>query len=352
MNRLFKRAVSVILAAIMAAGMTACGGDGTWAVKTADQSVPIGAYIYFLYSAYSEAQAKVTDTTKSVLDQQIDGKKGDQWVKDRALSYTKSILYADKQLKDMNLSLTSSEESDLQSQVDASWSSYQSTLEGYGISKTSFSKVNAMLSTKFSKLFNAIYGKGGTKEVTDSQLKDFFTTNYTSFSYIMTPLYKSDSSGQSTAMTDDEKAAAKKKLDDLSVQINAGSMTAEQASAKYKTDNSLTDDPLTPALSNLNKNSEGYPTEMADALKAMKNGEAKTVEASSTYFLLVKGDVNAKVSELSTDSQRASVLNAMKSEEFLNNLLTEADKMQGITVNTGAVNKYQPTMFNTSTSSK
>jgi PPIC-type PPIASE domain. len=342
----------VILAVIMAASMTACGGDGTWAVKTSDQSVPIGAYIYFLYSAYSEAQSKATDTTKSVLDQQIDGKKGDQWIKDRALSYTKSILYADKQLKDMNLSLTSSEESDLQSQVDASWSSYQSTLEGYGISKTSFSAVNAMLSTKFSKLFNAIYSKGGTKEVTDAQLQDFFVTNYTNFSYIMTQLYKTDTSGQSTAMTDDEKTAAKKKLDDLAVQINAGTLTVDKAAEKYKTDNSLTEDPLGTALSDLNKNSEGYPTEIVTALKAMKNGEAKTVESSSTYFLIVKGDINAKVSELATDSERASVLNDMKSEEFLNNLLTEADKMQGITVNSGAVNKYQPTMFNTSTSSK
>jgi hypothetical protein len=348
MNRLFKRAVAVILAVIMAAGMTACGGDGTWSVKTADQTVPIGAYIYFLYSAYSEAQAKATDTTKSVLDQQIDGKKGDQWIKDRALSYTKSILYADKQLKDMNLSLTSSEESDLASTNDLSWSSYQSTLEGYGISKNSFSIVNALISAKFSKLFNATYGKGGTKEVTDAQIKDFFTTNYTSFSYIMTQLYKTDANGQSTAMTDDEKTAAKKKLDDLAVQINAGSLTVDKAAEKYKTDNSLTDDPLGTALSDLNKNVEGYPTEIVTALKAMKNGEAKTVESSSTYFLLVKGDINTKVSELSTDSERASVLSDMKNEEFLTNLLAEADKVQGITVNSSAVNKYQPSMFNAS----
>ena len=59
MTKIFKRAAAGVMALAMCAGLTGCYSENnTWAVKSGDSTLPIGGYIYYLSSAYSEAAGK------------------------------------------------------------------------------------------------------------------------------------------------------------------------------------------------------------------------------------------------------------------------------------------------------
>ena len=60
MTKIFKRAAAGVMALAMCAGLSGCYSENnTWAVKSGDTTLPIGGYIYYLSSAYSEAAGKV-----------------------------------------------------------------------------------------------------------------------------------------------------------------------------------------------------------------------------------------------------------------------------------------------------
>ena len=49
----WKKCLAAVLSLVMMVSATACSGtDKSWAVKSENLTVPIGAYIYNLYSAY------------------------------------------------------------------------------------------------------------------------------------------------------------------------------------------------------------------------------------------------------------------------------------------------------------
>ena len=63
---------AVLSLAIMASATACSGADKSWAVKNDNLTVPIGAYIYNLYSAYQQASVQVEDSTKPILEQTVE----------------------------------------------------------------------------------------------------------------------------------------------------------------------------------------------------------------------------------------------------------------------------------------
>ena len=61
----WKKCLAAVLSLVMMVSATACSGtDKSWAVKSENLTVPIGAYIYNLYSAYQQAYYMVEDATQ------------------------------------------------------------------------------------------------------------------------------------------------------------------------------------------------------------------------------------------------------------------------------------------------
>lgn len=199
-----KRAVSLILAALLVVSAAGCSGDKSWAAKDSSTTVTIGSYIYYLYTAYSSAQSKVSDSSKKVLEQKIDGKDASAWIREKAMTSTKEQILVSREMKSRKLSLSDDEKKQAESMTDSTWSSYSKTLEKYGIAKTSF---QAVVNSEYGKdkVFEAIYGKGGTKAVSDEDLKNYFVKNDTSFSFLACPLYTTDSSGATKDFSADQK---------------------------------------------------------------------------------------------------------------------------------------------------
>ena len=95
-----KLAAGVTACLCLASAMTGCySEDKAWSAKRGDDTAPIGAYIYYLSSAYSEALGKVEDASKPVFDQKIDDKDGTQWIKDRAKESLQQMYYVDQKFE-------------------------------------------------------------------------------------------------------------------------------------------------------------------------------------------------------------------------------------------------------------
>ncbi|MCI1966059.1 MAG: hypothetical protein LKJ17_08025 [Oscillospiraceae bacterium] len=344
-----KKLAALLLSAAMLVSTAACSTDKSWCAKDDSLTVPIGSYVYDLYAAYYSASNKVSDTTKDVLEQKIDDKDAKTWIRETALNSVKSIFVINQKMKDLNLTLTDDETAAVKTNTDTFWNSYGSTLENFGIAKSSYTLAAAEYGTKYQKVFEATYGKDGTKAVADDELKSFFEKNYTDFSYVMCKLYKTDSSGNySASFSDEEKKKAKQEFDGYAAKINAGTMTLQQAADAYKSvDSTISVQSQTANLSNY-----AQAEDLKTLLDGMKAGETKTAEISDGYLyvLATKNDISKKTEEeMKTDSGRNSLLGDYKGQEFSEEISKEADAVKGITLNDDAMNSYDPSMFKADT---
>lgn len=346
--KIFKKAAAALLAAVLISGMTACSADKSWAVKDGSTTIPIGAYIYNLYDAFGNAQNSVTDATKPVLEQKIENKDATTWIRGKALTYTKSILVIDQKMKSMNLKLTETETKQISDTTDSTWNQYSSTLEKYGIAKSSFGLAYSDYYTKYQKVFEATYGKSGSKAVSDSELKDYYVKNYSDFSFIACPLYTTDANGAfKAALSDTDKKKKIQEFDNYVSQIKAGKMTMQQAADAYQKSSKATSSPLQNETINLSTDTT-YPEEFRDLIKSMKSGEIKASELKDlyVYVLAVKNDISKQADEKLKDSSgRASILTTYKGKEFSDEITKEADALKDVTVNDAAINSYNPSMF-------
>ena len=57
MRNIWKRTAAAVLALVLCLSLAGCYNENnTWAARKGDDTMPIGGYIYYLYSAYSEAR--------------------------------------------------------------------------------------------------------------------------------------------------------------------------------------------------------------------------------------------------------------------------------------------------------
>ena len=177
-----KLAAGVTACLCLASAMTGCySEDKAWSAKRGDDTAPIGAYIYYLSSAYSEALGKVEDASKPVFDQKIDDKDGTQWVKDRAKESLQQMYYVDQKFEDLGLELSDEDQSQISSLTSYQWSYYGKVYDQYGIAKTSLERAYAEFIVKYQKIFNTMYGKDGEKAVSDEEIRTFYEDKNTDF---------------------------------------------------------------------------------------------------------------------------------------------------------------------------
>ena len=215
---------------VSAAACTPISTKAQWSYKEGKNEKAIGVYIFALFNAYNQAKtyAEKADGYKkdeSFLDLKIkddDGKEAvaSDWIKDKADLTLREALYLDSKLDSLNATV---DEASYAEQAEKDWTlgymaeyysqmGYSTTpeqdiLEPYGISKESYQELQYNMSGKQQKLFDLMYGKGGSEEVSDSDLQKFFDDNYTYYTYFTVPLSETttDKSGQQTSKAYDSK---------------------------------------------------------------------------------------------------------------------------------------------------
>lgn len=363
-------AVVMILSAVFVSG---CSLNKEWSYKTSDKELSIGVYIYALDVAYSQAEtyAKKLDdydsTKDSWLDMEITDDDGNtkvakDWIKEQAETMCLSFLVVDQQLDKEGASVDEATMQSADDQAETYWNVGQyaqygyvmpmkDDLEPFGISLESFKYCTTEYSTKQSALFNALYGKGGSKEVSDNELTKYFTENYVDYKYLPVNLYTSsaDESGKSvnTALSDDDAKKITDELDGYADAINKSDMKFEGAVEKYMDKNSIDTDPSKSSIEALEKFSAG--DELKEAVEKLDGGKATTIKVgsgdSAIYYLIYKNDIkDTAVTYFDDASQKSSVLSAMKQDEF-NDYIKDLTKDLDYDANTGVIDSYNPKMF-------
>ena len=355
MNRL-KKIAAAALAAVVLAGTTACSGDVSWAAKKGDVTVAPGVYIFSIFNAYSSAGYQDgIDLSKSILEQQIDGKDANEWMLEEAANSIKRIFLINDKMNELGLTMTDEELEAASKAGDNDWSSYSSLFSSHGISRASFDLLYGEIPAKNRKIFKALYGKGGSKEVTEADMKKYIEENYTDFSMIGASTYKtnSDSSTSSgtpdtTNLTDEEKKELQQTLQGYVDKVKDGSMTMQEAADAYKEYAELDTEQL---ISNtVNLETAGFPDELNEELGDMEAGEVRFVDLSDSvglYLVLRKGDIAEKSAEYLEDEDRYfEILSNIKGEEYDNAMKEEVAAYTGVTFNQAVIDKYQPSIFN------
>ncbi len=372
-----KKITAAFLAVLMIMSISGCSTKPEWSYKVDDNEMQIGVYIYALYTAYNQAatyasSAEGYDAEKSFLNLTITDDDGEtavakDWIVDTAKELTKNILTIEEEFEARGLTLTAEDEAAAKESADNDWNlgpyydmylaygmmptPYKDILEPYGVSYESFERASYMASAKQTALFEEIYINDEETAVSTEDLTNYFTENYTSYSYLSVRLADSatDDSGSTTytAMSDEDIAEIESTLQGYADNINNGAGTFAEQMVEYTALKELESDPSTSAVENLDESS--LNEDVIAALNELEEGKASLVkigEAENAYYYLIyKAPIADSVADYIEDETNSfNVLSAMKSEEFQDMLTAKAEEL-GIQENTSVVNSYKPSMF-------
>lgn len=324
-----KKIASGALALLMAASLTACGGDTSWAYRSENATVTSGMYVGLSIQALNSAFAvDGYDSSKSPFKQDLEGKDGTQWIQDKAAELSREYLAVEEKFQEMGLSFTDEEESSFNNNVELYWTTLRmsSTYEGEGCGKESFTKI-LRNSAKKNKIFEAVYGEGGEKEVPVDELKTIFTTDYAKGTYITVSLTDSDGNALTGADLIAKKDEAQKLLD----RINGGE-DIEKVKAEYNDTDVSEDSSVVMSRSNENLSTVG------SAIVKGKAGDTGMVtDDKYAYVYLVQDPLSGETFE----KYRSTVLQNLKSDEY-DELVAQWASGLSVETNSVAVKKHNP----------
>ena len=361
-------AVMMVFTCVFASG---CSLNPEWSYKSGDFELPIGVYIYSLDVAFQQghALAKELDdydaTNDKWLDLEITDEDGNtavarQWIKDKAQEMCLKYIAIEQAIKAEGATVDSASLKAADEQSKEYWEVGQyaaygyimpmsKELEPFGISYDSFRYCTSQYSVNYGTLFQALYAKGGSQEVSDSDLKDYFNDNYVDYSYFQVNLYEAttDEAGESTnvALSKDEIKKITSELEGYAKSINSDK-SYDDAVDKYMKANDLKESPSIDSTEILENSSVG--DELKKAIEKLDNNKATTVKVgegdSAIMYLVYKKNVKDYADDyLESESNRSSVLSNMKTDDFdkyLEELVEKLDYEKS-----GAVDKYDPKMF-------
>ncbi len=337
--RKLKSAAALLLALVMLLSTTACSGDTTWAAKYGDTTLPVGVYIYNVYNAYYQAYYQTSDSSTPVLEQQINDQPTSDWIKEQASESVKGILFTQQKFKDLGLSFTDEELAQQQATLNSNWAQASTLMQNLGIAKESFNIAFVQQQAMYQKIFEAIYGKGGEKEVSDEELANYYTENYTHYGYFTKSLTTTDEDNQAVDLSDEEIAEIGAKFEEYANAINEG-QSPEEVAQTYQNDEGLDTSPYQESTQILDDSS--LSEDLISALKDLEAGKAQAIKSGTTYYVIYKYDINDSVSDLQNEDTRAQYLAYMKGGEYDSTMAADAEAFEGVQMNDAAVNKYTP----------
>ena len=379
MNK-FKKIFAVLLAALMVVTAAGCSKSPAWSYKTDNASYAEGVYIYSLFSAYNEAYTILQenlgddfDSTASILDiTSTFDETGEQylcedWINEQADIITKNLAALDNKVAEYGITLDKTQVESARELAREDWYlgpyyeyyvasgyeavSYESILAPYGISFDSFFTSSYLASVKQSAIFDYLYSKGGEKEVSDAELKEYFTENYTSYAYFIVNLYETDIDADTSQIV--YYPYSDELIDDVEAElasyvklVNSGTAYSEVVS-KYMNNHDITTDPTVKNTEVLETSALGE--EVLTALKKLDDGKATYLRVgdgdTSVMYFIAKFDINDEAETyISADGNRQTLIQTLKSEDF-SNFLNDITENVKVEVNEKVIEKHTPAIF-------
>ena len=358
--------MALVLALILAFSLASCTLTKTYSYKDDDVELPIGVYIYQLYSAYQSAQSYAQqsdlydsetekyDGSKSFLKMEITDDDGntataDEWIANKADESMRQILAYYHEFNRLGSTIDEATLEGYQDQAKEYWeygpyysyygdqykNPYKDIFEPIGVSYDSFYLASFYPSALAEAVFNDLYGATGQEAVSDDELTKYFTDNYTSYKYFSANLYTTEqaetmaddsgitdtsSSGETVdvALSDED---IKKYNDSFEIYADAinGGASYEDVVEKYMDDFDVEEDPTQSGVNILDDSSIGE--DLIAAYKEMKEGEAKTITVgegnSAVIYLLYKAPIEDEIdSQINDENNRSTLLHNYKQDDF------------------------------------
>ncbi|MBQ2667499.1 MAG: hypothetical protein IJF56_02585 [Clostridia bacterium] len=347
MKTFAKRAAALLLAIVLTFSLAGCySSEMTWAARMGDDELPIGAYIYFLSTAYNEAAGQM-DTDTKVLKSQIDGMDAGDWILDRANFYVNQYFWVEQEMDRLGLSLDEADYELALINTDNYWAYFGTLFEQYGIARTSFDVAYSQYNLKYLKIFEAMYGEGGEREIPAEDLMQQYISTYYSYEYFLAPMNTVAEDESVVEFTEEEKAALAEKLEAVKKDIESGKTTVTEAASEYAREQGEESSTYQIGVNTRQMMEQNYlPDTFIETITSMKANDVAVFEAGSYMVLARLLPIEETAESIIEDADsRLTLMIALKTDEFHSHVESCAKEMTGVELNKKAISRYKPSMF-------
>ena len=228
----------------------------------------------------------------------------------------------------MKIELTEEEIASAESSAKQQYETDKEVYEKNGVAQSSITEYYKNLSLQ-NKLFTAVYGKDGTKPISDKELKQYIKENYATISYIQQYYLNEDGS----SMTDAQKAKIKKQYEKIKSQAESGKLKFLDKCKDFEKN-------ATSYKSGSTKYTSLWDLTDEDGKKIMdlKPGELTFLETDSAIVLLQKQKID--YDDAGLKSGRETLLIRYKFDEFTKELIAKAKNDKSVSFNDDAFEKF------------
>jgi hypothetical protein len=383
---IFKKVVALLLALVFTLSLAACHQKDEIAISAGKYNLTSAVYSYFLTMADSEAKTLINNSdaydTKakgfSYYKQKIEGKSFEDYVKDLAMEKCLRYLTLEKLGAEAKLTLSDAEKANWKNTANYYWNyAYGAVLLENGVSYSTYEKI-LLNDAIYNLYFEHLYAKGGEKAVSDKDIKDALSKNYTAV-YMISHDYSEEKEPDVDAIAKDldkyvsalkdgkvfadvladynkdynkdqdknTSSSTNSSKDDSSKQESSKNDSSSNTSSTTSSEDKKEEEkkPADSNISVVTKYENTYTSNVtfiskyADVEK-LKDGEVALIhdEDAKTYYVVVKKDINADPYYLDTLTQE--ILYLLKTDEF-DKLLKDTAKGLEVTVNKYAVNQFK-----------
>jgi len=370
-----KKVLAMCLAVILVLSFAGCHQKNEVAVKAGDDTFTSAFYMCALINADMAARTKIDEakaaekesttssatssTTSTATDyfaEKIDGKDYETYVKDAALQTLRRFTYVKRMCDENKLTISDQEKNNSFTMTEYYWNyyGYASLFEANGVSLNTY-KEYTLYGLYEEKYFNFIYGEGGDKAVSETDIKNFLYGNYAIADILSASVASKTDSEKALVQTDFEKYKTRlengetfekiyKEYNNIKEDTTTSTTSSAASSATASTTSGSEENKtLTPkdSYAQVVGNEEtSYSSKQYETIKAMKTGEVKFVkdDENGYYYLFVKGDITTDPYYL--ENLKSTVLNDMKFEEFDAAVKVETAKVELTTV-AFAINQFK-----------
>ncbi len=197
----FRRVCAFVLALATLFSLTGCVNHN-WSAKSGDESIAAGVYIYYMMTAYNDAQAKLDDEKADVLTATIDGMTGREWIMEETRNYCKRHFAVKKLCAERNITLSDEDNTSISNTLNSMIYYYGTFFEQAGISTASVLEVyqNSYL---YADLLYSYFDGKGEYALKEEDIKKYFSENYFAYKTIEAP-FTYTSNGKETKYSDEE----------------------------------------------------------------------------------------------------------------------------------------------------
>ena len=334
-----KIAAAVLTVAMTAVLFTGCGKNYEKVVTVDGVDFTPSMYLCAQYNAYNTAWGMVDEDVEDLMDETIEEMSAAEWIHNETIKNLQVYAWTEKTFDEMGLSLDEEELNYINELVEYYWPYSEEYYTANGIGKETYTKFNTF-SYKYDKIFTALYGEGGAKEVTDAEYKAYMNESYAR----ITGFYMPKLDKQGDLLPEREIDVIKGYCEDAVAELNSGA-ELDATSVKYKT---LAGDYLAYDIDYSNASDNVIDSYIGKDSTAFSGDVEETAFSLSPDSEYVWGEMDEdlivykRIENFSKDSEleevKSSLLTEMKSEEF--NAYAEAEAAKLATEEDAAAVKF------------